>query len=253
MKRTYFIIIILLIPLILYSYIFSVDKLESLAFLTSALTIDLSNNYFDRQLIETPSDLELEALNSDDIPFFDSFGLQPYSKNLKDLSDYAAYITIGSTMFYIYENDKRILLDNLIVFSEILIAQSAIAKWTKTLTHRYRPFVYDDEISNLKKKQRNSQHSFFSMHSSTAFAAATYGYYYYYKNYGNNLFIGSLLFGSAGATAALRVAAGQHFPSDVFIGGLVGSGISYLICKYHHEKNTRITFDHNSIEISFKF
>ena len=252
MKKIHLLFLILLLPLLLNSYIFEVNKIESLIFITSALAVDLSNNFFDRQLIEKPTDLELNTLNEDDVPFFDRIGLQPYSAELKDFSDYSAYLAIGSTLYCLYENDKDILLDNLIVFGEIMIAQSAIAKWTKTLTHRYRPFVYDD-VSYDKKKQRNSQHSFYSMHSSTVFAAATSGYYYYSKNYGHNLLIGSLLFGSASATAILRVAAAQHFPSDVLVGAVVGSGISYVICKYHQNMKLKLSFGFNSVEISYRF
>ena len=133
MKKSQLIFFLLFIPLILNSYIFEVDKFESLIFITSALTVDLSNNYCDRQLIEAPTNSELEALNKDEVPFFDRIGLQSYSATLKDFSDYSAYLAIGSTLYCLYENDKEVLLNNLIVFSEIIIAQIAIAKWTKTL------------------------------------------------------------------------------------------------------------------------
>ena len=253
MKIIYLLILILIIPYLLNSYIFDVDKLESLIFISSALTLDLSNNYFDRQLIEAPTNLELDALDKDDVPFFDRNGLQPYSSSLKDFSDYSAYLAVGSTLYCLYESDKEVLLNNLLVFSEIMIAQSAIVKWTKTLTHRYRPFVYDENVSYDKKKQRNSQHSFYSMHSSTVFAAATCGYYYYSNNYGHNIFIGSLLFGSASATAILRIAAAQHYPSDVIVGAIVGSGISYIICKYHQNKKLKLSFGYDSVDISYRF
>ncbi len=253
MKKIQLFLLILLIPLLLNSYIFEVDKVESLIFFSSALALDLSNNYFDRQLIETPTNFELDTLDKDDVPFFDKLGFQPYSATLKDFSDYVAYLALGSTLFCLYESDKRILMDNLIIFGEIMVAQSAICKWTKTLTHRYRPFVYDEDVSDDKKKQRNSQHSFYSMHSSTVFAAATSGYYYYSINYGHNIFVGSLLFGSAGATAILRVASAQHFPSDVIVGAIVGSGISYIICKYHQNKKLKLSFGYDSVDISYRF
>ena len=253
MKKVNIFFLILIFPLLLNSYIFKVDKFESLIFISSALALDLSNNYFDRQLIETPTNLELNALNKDDVPFFDRIGFQPYSATLKDFSDYSAYITIGSAFYCLYESDKKILFNNLLVFSEIMIAQSAIAKWTKTLTHRYRPYVYDEDVSYDKKKQRNSQHSFFSMHSSTVFAAATSGYYYYSNNYGHNIVMGSILFGSASATAILRVASAQHFPSDVIVGAIVGSGISYVICKYHQNKKLKLSFGYDSVDISYRF
>ena len=97
--------------------IFEVDKFDSLIFFSSALAIDLSNNYFDRQFIVAPTDLELDALNENDVPFFDRIGLQAYSAELKDFSDYSAYLAIGSTLYCLYESDKEVLLNNLIVFS----------------------------------------------------------------------------------------------------------------------------------------
>jgi len=250
MKKIHLLFLILFIPLLLNSYIFEVDKFESLIFISSALAVDLSNNYFDRQLIEAPTELEL---NKDNVPFFDRIGLQSYSSTLKDFSDYSAYLAIGSTLFCLYESDKEVLFNNLLVFSEIMIAQSAICKWTKTFSQRYRPFVYDEVVSDDKIKERNSQHSFYSMHSSTVFAAATSGYYYYFHNYGHNILIGSILFGSASATAILRVAAAQHFPSDVIVGAVVGSGISYVICKYHQDKKLKLSFGYNSVDISYRF
>ena len=253
MKKIQLFFLILLIPLLLNSYIFEVDKVESLIFFSSALTLDLSNNYFDRQLIEVPTSLELDALDKNDVPFFDRIAFQPYSATLKDFSDYTTYLALGSTIYCLYESDRKIFLNNIIIFSEIMIAQSAIAKWTKTFSHRYRPFVYDEDVLDDKKKARNSQHSFYSMHSSTVFAAATSCYYYYFHKFGSNIFVSSLLFGTASATAILRVASAQHFPSDVIVGAVVGSGISYVICKYHQNKKLKLSFGYDSIDISYRF
>ncbi len=219
--------------------------------MSSALAIDMSNNYFDRQIIEPLIEEEISNLSKDDIPFFDRWiSFSPDAK-LKDWSDYSVYLTIGSTLFLVY--DEEYYLDNLMVLSEILIAQSAISKWTKTLSHRKRPFVYDSTISIEKKQQRNSQHSFYAMHSSTAFSTAVFGYYYYLDNYGSNIPVAILLFGSATATATFRVASAQHFPSDVVIGTIIGSCISYIICKYHHEKKISLNFGFNNIIITYKF
>lgn len=250
MKKS-IIILIIISAVSLKAQTFQVNKLESLIFMSSALAIDLSNNYFDRQIIEPLSEEEIRNLSKDDIPFFDRW--IPFSPDakLKDWSDYSVYLTIVSTFFLVY--DEEYFLDNLMVYSEILITQSAVAKWTKTITRRKRPFVYDNDVSLEKQQQRNSQHSFYTMHSSTAFASATFGYYYYYDNYGANLPVAVLLFGSATATAALRVASAQHFPSDAVMGAIIGSGISYFICKYHHSEKISVNFNFESINLSYRF
>lgn len=249
--KTIIILFLIFIFLQLSAQTFEVNKLKSFIFISSALAIDLSNNYFDRQIIEPLSEEEISNLSKDDIPFFDRW--IPFSPDakLKDWSDYSVYLTIGSTLFLVY--DEEYFLDNLIVYGEILISQSAVAKWTKTLTRRKRPFVYDDDVSLRKKQTRNSQHSFYSMHSSTAFSTAVFGYYYYLDNYGSSVPVAILLFGSATATAALRVASAQHFPDDVIMGAIIGSGISYFICKYHHGKKIKLSFSPNSILLSYKF
>ncbi len=248
-----FLFILLLFPILLNSYIFEVDRRESMVYLSTALAFDLSNNYFDRQLIDKPSDLELNSLSENNVIIFDRIAFQPYSKKLKLYSDYAAYFNIGATLYAVYEDDLDVISDNLFVLSEILITQSAITKWIKTLSHRFRPFVYDEDISLDKKKQRNSQHSFPSMHSSTVFASATYGYYYYSQQNGRNYYMMTVLYGSAAATSILRVASAQHFPSDVVAGAVIGSSISYFICKFHQNKNISISLNPNKFKISYKF
>ena len=245
------IFLLILFSFPLFSQTFEVNKLGSFIFISSALAIDLSNNYFDRQIIEPLTEDEIDNLSKDDIPFFDRWISFSPDATLKDWSDYCTYLTIGSTLFLIY--DEGYFLDNLMVLNEILIAQSAISKWTKTLTHRKRPFVYDSEVSLGKQQQRNSQHSFYSSHSSTAFSTAVFGYYYYLDNYGPNIPVVILLFGSATATTVLRVASAQHFPSDVVVGAIMGSGISYLICKMNRSEKFNVNLGINSVRISYKF
>lgn len=218
---------------------------------STALAADLVNNYADRKLIEKPSETELSLLHKNEIPSFDRWAWSPYSSELKDLSDYSAYLTIGVTAYFAY--DDVFWFDNLMVFSQIMITQSAVAKWTKTITNRYRPFVYDANVSSGKKQERNSQHSFYSMHSSTVFAASTFAYYYHSSLHGQDLTAATLLYTPSVATAILRVVSGNHFVSDVVAGALVGSGISYLICQNYLNKNFNIELGYNSLFINYQF
>jgi membrane-associated phospholipid phosphatase len=230
---------------------FQVDRLKNLTIISTAILLDLSNNHFDDILIKDLSESEIESLDKDDVPFFDRLAFQPYSQNMKDWSDYTVYFAVASGLFLAYDRDY--FLDNIMVYTEILMAQSAVCKWVKTFSRRARPYVYDDEITPEKKKQDNSRHSFYSSHSSTAFSVATFGYYIYQDRYGDNIPIAVLLFGSASATAALRVTSANHFPSDVFIGAIMGSSISYLICKMNRSDRFDVELGINSIGISYKF
>ena len=250
MKKS-IIILIIVFTVSLKAQTFHINRLQYFSFLSSAILLDLSNNHFDDILIKDFSESEIENLDKDDVPFFDRIAFQPYSQNLKDWSDYTVYFVVGSGLSLAYDRDY--FLDNLMVYSEVLMAQSAVCKWGKTISRRARPYVYDDEITLKKKQQDNSRHSFYSSHSSTAFSAATFGYYVYRDRYGDNIPIAVLIYGSATATAVLRVASANHFPSDVFIGAIMGSGISYLICRMNRSDRFNVKVGINSIGISYKF
>ncbi len=232
--------------------IFLVDTTKSLIYSSTMLGLDVLNNYIDPELINKPSQADIDQLNKDDLLFFDQISFQPMSQSIKDFSDYTVYFTIAATGVMAYDSDYW--MDNLLVLSEITVTQSALAKWTKTLSSRYRPFVYDSEISLSKKRQYNSQHSFYSMHSSTAFSMATFGYYYYYHKNGASWPVALLLYVPATATAALRVACANHFVSDVTVGAIIGSAISYYICKQHtNSNNLNITLSSNQLGLIYRF
>ena len=245
------ILLLFLIQSIVHSQTFKVNYLNSFLYLSGVGLIDLSNNYYDRKFVDNISENELENLSKTSIPFFDKIAINSYSKKLKKWSDYSVYLTLASSTILVYDdNDFK---DNLIVFGEILLTQSAICKWTKTFSRRFRPFVYDEDISQDMKKRRNARHSFYSMHSSTAFAAATYGYYYYQNNHGSNRYIALFLFGSASITSYLRVKSENHFPSDVIMGAVAGSTISYLICKKHSSNKIQIALSPSNLKFTFYF
>ncbi|RLC49472.1 MAG: hypothetical protein DRZ79_05935 [Candidatus Cloacimonadota bacterium] len=245
------ILLLFLIQSIVHSQTFKVNYLNSFLYLSGVGLIDLSNNYYDRKFVDNISENELENLSKTSIPFFDKIAINSYSKKLKKWSDYSVYLTLASSTILVYDdNDFK---DNLIVFGEILLTQSAICKWTKTFSRRFRPFVYDEDISQDMKKRRNARHSFYSMHSSTAFAAATFGYYYYQNNYGNNLYMALFLFSSASLTSYLRVKSENHFPSDVIVGAIAGSSISYLICKKQSSNRIKIGLSPSNLKLTFYF
>ena len=250
MKKSIFLLFLINV-ISLSAQTFHVNRLHYAGFLSSAILLDLSNNYIDDKIFDDLTESEIASLDKDDVPFFDRIAFQSYSQNLKDWSDYTVYFAVGSGLILAY--DKNHLLDNIMVYSEVLMAQSAVCKWVKTVSRRARPYVYDDEITPKKKQQDNSRHSFYSSHSSTAFSAATFGYYVYRDKYGDSIPIAVLLYGSATATAALRVASANHFPSDVFIGAIMGSGISYLLCRMNRSDRFNVELGINSIGITYKF
>lgn len=251
MKKYLIISCLLVVSLQLYTQTFQVDKLESVSYISLMTALDLTNNYVDRKINQKLTEQDLASLDKDNVWSFDRIAIGKYSSKHKKWSDYAVYFAIGSSLWLTY--DSYDLKNNLLVFGEIMITQSAIAKWTKSMVQRKRPYVYDEEVPDEKKFQRNSKHSFFSMHASTAFSAATFGYFYYSKRFGGNIPVAALLYGSAVATGLLRITSGNHYPSDIIVGAIIGSSVSYLICDYHYGDNVNMKLSSKRISISFKF
>lgn len=49
------------------------------------------------------------------------------------------------------------------------------------------------------------------------------------------------MFSLASFVGVLRIAAGKHYPTDVVVGALVGTGVSYGILKMHKKGCDKVT------------
>ena len=119
------------------------------------------------------------------------------------------------------------------VFANSLAWTLAATDWMKVLVRRKRPVLYTTDAA-AAKDDPNSQRSFPSGHASIAFAAATSYLVMAEREHlphrGRNA---ALLYVGALGVAALRVAAGKHFPTDVLGGAALGTGIGWLAAKVH--------------------
>ena len=112
-----------------------------------------------------------------------------------------------------------------------------------------RPFVYNPDVALEKKMSVNARKSFFSGHTSVAFAAmiflsTVHSKYYPDSDWKPFIWGGTILLASS--VGYLRIIAGAHFPSDVIVGALVGSAVGYLIPRIHETdtSNTMLHINH---------
>ncbi len=101
---------------------------------------------------------------------------------------------------------------------------------SKGLVERYRPYVYNPNVPLDKKLNSDAKMSFFSNHTTAAFASAVF-LSTVYSDYNPNsewrpyVWAGSLLIASV--VGYLRYEAGEHFPTDIIAGAVAGSAIGY--------------------------
>ena len=114
-----------------------------------------------------------------------------------------------------------------LVMAEAFILNQAATEITKKVIDRPRPFVYGLQRPNPLLDEKDSYLSFYSGHTSSAFAIGMS----YAKTYarrhpgGRKALVYGLAIGIATTTGALRVGARKHFPTDVLVGA--GTGIAF--------------------------
>jgi membrane-associated phospholipid phosphatase len=126
-----------------------------------------------------------------------------------------------------------------LVYGETIMVGLFLNGVTKYLVGRPRPYTYSDDprVQAYAEEQGKDSHlSFYSGHSSTAFAAAVAGAYLFAQNTSDRRARAAVWgFGLtlAGATANLRTRAGKHFYSDVILGAVIGAAVGYAVPRLH--------------------
>lgn len=122
---------------------------------------------------------------------------------------------------------------NVVVFANALTWTEATTQWIKVLAHRSRPVLYT-AAAPAAASEVDNRRSFPSGHAATAFSLATaYLVMARREHLPHRARNAALLFGGAAVVAALRIAAGQHFPTDVVGGAAIGGGVGWLVARVH--------------------
>jgi len=119
------------------------------------------------------------------------------------------------------------------VYTEAQIFTALATQWGKVAFHRARPPRYTPNAANYPESDWGL--SFPSGHASAAFAAAGAYWSIMHRRGIANQKKGqiALLFGTATATAVLRVVSRKHFPTDVIAGAALGTAIGYVVPQVH--------------------
>lgn len=129
--------------------------------------------------------------------------------------------------------DAAAVRGHAVVFANALAWTAAATEWLKVLTHRSRPVLYTAGAP-AAAGDPDSRRSLPSGHAALAFAAATsYAVMAQREHLPHRTRNALLLFVGSVGVATLRVAAGEHFPTDVVAGAALGSGVGWLVARVH--------------------
>ncbi|MDN6280960.1 MAG: phosphatase PAP2 family protein [Alkalibacterium sp.] len=111
----------------------------------------------------------------------------------------------------------------------------AVSYVVKHIVQRPRPLLNENLIAHMNILYEPTGFSFFSGHASTSMAAATFFYLIFHdkSKWAKLMFLFPLLFSLS------RIFVGVHYPSDIFVGGVIGflfGGMCFFVFRKINDK-----------------
>jgi len=191
---------------------------------------------------KNPTSIEkLNSLKISDLDWFDRWGVHPYSHSVDQLSYVPFYVAVPLPLI-VFGIDDRMRKDFwklTYLYGETMILTGVFYSSAVHWISRLRPLTYE-AASPLKERQSsNSRNSFFAGHvalvgTSAFFIASTWAAYHPESNLKWVFYTGAGVI--TGLTGYWRSRAGEHFPSDIAVGTIVGAGMGMLVPRFHMPK-----------------
>ena len=126
--------------------------------------------------------------------------------------------------------------DDALVISRSILVSGAVQEAVKLLTQRPRPRLYGLEEGDPALEDHEEYVSFYSGHTTTAFSAGmSYATLYASRHPDSSsrwmVYAGAMALGTT--VGILRIQAGSHFPTDVILGGIMGTAFGIAIPRWH--------------------
>ena len=225
---------------------FQIDQKKDNVLIAGGFGLTIIGFYLERK-ISPMTDNEINNLSKNNVNSFDRSALSNWSPGLSKASD-VLLIGFGVMPGVLLLSDKirKDFYTIAVLYIETISFTTGAIYLSKGLVKRARPFSYNSDVSVSEKTDADTRKSFFSGHTalafaSTVFSAKVFGDYYPESKWRKPVW-SLALFGAATA-GYFRYESGQHFPSDILAGALVGSLAGYIIPQIHKKKsNVAISF-----------
>lgn len=190
---------------------------------------------------------EIALLSPDDVNALDRVAARSWSESWGTASDRTRDLLLGSAVLVSFaplarDGRWRDAWTLGVMFAETALLVEGATYTTKELAGRRRPWLYntslsvDERVALAADDPRDARSSFFSGHTSAAFALATLLSTVYadvHGRSGTSDAVWATSLSVAALTGLARVKAGMHYPSDVLVGAAVGAAVGRLVPALH--------------------
>ncbi len=183
---------------------------------------------------------QVNSLKISDINSFDRMAVYSFSNTPYQISNAEFYASIPLPFIvFLFNQDTRQEYGKLsFLYWEILSVTGIFGVGGPYFIDRYRPYVYKQETAMDIRLDGVAKNSAFSGHTeivaaSVFFIAKVYSDYYPERKF----IMFSLASVATGAMGYMRIVAGGHFISDVFIGAAIGTLSGILVPHFHKNKS----------------
>ena len=220
--------------------VYQLDYRKELYLSGIGFTVGALGKYLNQELVPLTEE-EVNNLSRNEINKFDRPATYQYSEEAARLSDILVGVSVLLPVTLFTQDKIRQEWETVsVMYLETLMFSNFVPLISKGRVKRVRPYVYNEEVPMEKKLDKNALRSFYSGHTTNAFASAVflstvYSRYYQGSRYKSLIWAGSL--GLASLVGYLRFQAGKHFPTDILTGAVVGSTIGFLIPYVHQVSN----------------
>lgn len=186
----------------------------------------------------TFADLQVQGINS-----FDRIATEMSSDVADRWSDYTLLTSIGlSGTFLLGRRSRKDFIKISVLFAEVMAISNGLTQISKSLFQRPRPYVFDEDWDPVRILSSNDRAAFVSGHTSES-AAGTFFFARVFSDYYPDSklkpYVWGLSIGLPALTGYLRIRSGNHYPTDVIAGYLLGAAVGYLVPTWHKKRSRR--------------
>lgn len=209
---------------------------------------------------------EIKELNRYDINKLDRIATHNWDPEAGKVSDvfYKAMPIIAPTIVlpHLLQKEWTEAATISLMYIEVYWYTKSLTLFSKSISQRIRPYLYntsltpDQRFSFQGNEAPSASTSFFSGHTSATFASAVFMSKVFQDIHGKGKWsriIWGTSISAAVVTAFARVKSGEHYPTDVLAGALVGSAVGYFIPHLHKKKRVQLSTAPGAVFISYRF